>query len=129
MMQFACQTAADGAGKPIAIDLARLEEITGGNPIFAKELIELFFGDTEQALGTMRLLLQTDDRVLLRREAHRVKGGCGHMGALGMLRIAGELERMAPVAEFADLSLSLGALDAEFKRVREELIRHRATTA
>lgn len=77
--------------------LADLESEAGAFGYVAG-LYELFAGDARQTLKRMRELLRCGDARSLMREAHRLKGSSGSIGAAGFSRSCREIEFCARMA-------------------------------
>ena len=89
---------------------------------FLRELYADFATDARDALQQMRSQLRRGEGALLAREAHRLKGSSGSIGAAGFSRRCREIEQLAreeraglgPSLEHAerDLDATVRALDA-----------------
>ena len=84
-------------------DLASLYT-TRGNEV-ARELLELFAADAHRCLVLIRVSAWLGDAATLRREAHRLKGTSGSVGAARLGMECAALERCA---EEGDLGALLG---------------------
>lgn len=109
---------------PLAVDLARLDEVTGGDREFTLELVDLFLSDTRETLDRLAEAVAGRQRDALRREAHKMKGSAGNIGATRLAQFARELEQGA-TADLPDrLDQSHAALRAEFERAAAELTQY-----
>lgn len=81
-----------GTGATADVDLARLAEISGGDPVLRRGLIDTFVRSGERALADIGSGLPRDDRELVCRAAHTLKGAAANMGAASLQQAAAELE-------------------------------------
>lgn len=88
------QNTASTPGAPI--DLARLNEITDGDPEFALELVSTFITSGEQVLEEIQAALEAHDRHALSRAAHKLKGASANIHAHALRELAYALETQAP---------------------------------
>jgi HPt (histidine-containing phosphotransfer) domain-containing protein len=89
------------------VDLARLAEVTGGDPVLRRGLIDTFIQSGERALADIESALPRDDRERVCRAAHTLKGAAANMGAGSLQRAAAALEaasRTEPVEVLAGLA-------------------------
>ena len=110
----------------IAADrLARLNEITEGDPEFAFELASTFIASGEQVLEEVRAALAAFDRPALSRAAHKLKGASANIHADPLRELAYALETQASRLDQPRLKeLIERAGDAEFERAAEFLRVH-----
>jgi HPt (histidine-containing phosphotransfer) domain-containing protein len=99
--------------------LAGLREL-GGTELL-EELRDLFLEETPVQLETLRYATGGADALSIERVAHTLKGTCGNMGATRMAAICAELEDVGRSGELERAPLVVDRLEAELKRVREEL--------
>ena len=78
-----------------AIDHAVLDELTGGDPEFAAEVMLDFVETTRADIEALQVALIADDLDVVRRQAHRVKGASRTVGARRLAHLAEELESLA----------------------------------
>ncbi len=78
-----------------SVDLARLEEVCGGDFDLERELIHTFDEDSRARLREMEALIVKGDCANLRITAHALKGASANMGAKRMSEMAANLEQMA----------------------------------
>ena len=86
-------TGAKAVGAPI--DLARLHEITDGDPEFTHELAATFVASGEQVLSEIHHALETLDRPALGRAAHKLKGASANIHAEPLRELAYAVETHA----------------------------------
>ena len=89
-------------------DLEVVDEIVGlhatrSGDAPARELLELFAADAHRTLVRMRVSAWLGDAVSLRREAHRLKGTSGSVGATRLQTECIALEKCAGDGDLGDL--------------------------
>ncbi|MDG2219880.1 MAG: PAS domain-containing protein [Rubripirellula sp.] len=84
--------------KASAIDWEHASKTVGGNDQLLVELLTVYLGETQTLVGEIRKGIEREDRVLLRRAAHTLKGASISVGAVRLAKIAGLLERDAETA-------------------------------
>ncbi|HEY8538263.1 MAG TPA: response regulator, partial [Steroidobacteraceae bacterium] len=77
------------------VDLARLNEITDGDPEFAFELASTFIASGEQVMEEIHAALEAHDRNALSRAAHKLKGASANIHAHRLRELAYTLETQA----------------------------------
>jgi HPt (histidine-containing phosphotransfer) domain-containing protein len=106
--------------------IAELRANIGGDGEFLVELIDEFLVDAPVQLESLRVALGSADAEGARRAAHTLKGTSRTFGADALGSLCQEVESTAGVVEF-DASLArLDEIDAEWARVRSELLAARA---
>jgi CheY-like chemotaxis protein len=103
------------------IDLARLNEITGGDPEFAKELIETFISSCEAQIVEIHDAIGAADHRSLARSAHKLKGACANIHAEEMRLLVARLESEALTTNADDLLACNAQLRQAFARAKEFL--------
>src|SRR5215204_6048411 len=81
-----------------AIDRSALDalmEITGGDPDFFAEMIDVFLADAEELLGAMDGALARGDAAALRRVTHTLKSNSRTFGASALADLCQEIEGRA----------------------------------
>lgn len=109
------------------IDHGVLRELAGvsadSGTSFVLELAEIFAADARGALERMRACARKGDAGTLAREAHRLKGSSGTLGALRLAGECLEIERRARAGGCADLEArvdgALTLLDATRGGIRD----------
>ncbi|HXF49700.1 MAG TPA: response regulator [Verrucomicrobiae bacterium] len=103
------------------VDWARLEQASGGDAAFRRQLIEVFLADCENRLGLLNEALRTKNFTRMEREAHSIKGASANFGASGLSRLAGELEEQAGKKSPAHCRNTLKQMAGEFEQVKGSL--------
>ena len=88
------------------------------------ELIALFASDMPRRLGELRQALAARDVQRASRWAHSIKGGAMTMGAIGLARLAEQIEQPRhAIADEAFNESLMADLDTEFARARDALLK------
>ncbi len=86
---------ADGDDGAIEIEWKRLGRMDNGTPAGARtvrELIRMFRESSRDGLAQIREAIGSGDRILLEKSLHKLKGGCGTLGAVSARKVLEELE-------------------------------------
>ena len=81
--------------QPPTLDFERVEEATGGDYEFMKELVDLFLEDAAERLRELEAALASNDAEQLGKCAHKLKGSSANVGADHMSHLAKNLEERA----------------------------------
>jgi CheY-like chemotaxis protein len=100
------------------VNLARLNEITGGDAEFAKELADTFVSSGEEQLAGIHAAIGALDREALARVAHKLKGACANIHAEQLRVLTSRLESEAETASAAELQACDLLLQQEFARAK-----------
>jgi HPt (histidine-containing phosphotransfer) domain-containing protein len=84
-----------------ALDMARLEEATGGDLDFMRELLELYLGDVENHVSALEGAVAARSLGDVKKHAHTIKGSSSNVGATAVQRVALLLERAAGAGDQA----------------------------
>ena len=74
--------------------LQSIKDLADGDDEFFVELTDLFFERAPTLLGDMKNALDAGDAHKFERSSHALKGTSGNLGAMRMMKICEELERM-----------------------------------
>jgi CheY-like chemotaxis protein len=116
--------AAIAPAETLPIALARLNEITEGDPEFAFELTSTFIASGQQVMEEVRTALAAFDRPALARAAHKLKGASANIHADPLRELAYALENQASNLDQPRLKELIAELAAEFERAAEFLRVH-----
>jgi|GEM_PF-1880271 len=108
-----------------AMDWAQLEQSSGGDAEFRRQLTEVFLADCEGRLGRLNESLRAKNFEQMAREAHSVKGATANFGAAGLSRLAGELEELAGKKLPDHCRNTVKQMVGEFERVKGSLAARR----
>jgi two-component system sensor histidine kinase/response regulator len=109
------------------VDLARLDEITDGDPEFTQELIAVFVSSCEQSVAELQRELRSGDASALSRAAHKLKGASANIHAAPLRDLCTDLEANADTMTAARQSDVVSAIDAASRAAIEYL--HNARSA
>lgn len=108
-----------GAAAPV--DWARLEESSGGDEEFRRQLTEVFLADCEGRLSRLKESLTREDFGPIAREAHSIKGAAANFGATELSGLAGSLEKKAEEKNGGRCRELADKIIGEFERVKSFL--------
>ncbi|MFS8889622.1 GAF domain-containing protein [Synechococcus sp. R55.2] len=80
--------------QPYPIDSAYLDQVSGGDRGFQRELLQVFIQDCEDQLPQLRQAIAGYDAERMRRIAHRLKGASSNVGANAFCQVVRELEHL-----------------------------------
>lgn len=82
-----------------------LHEISGDDPDFEIELLQMFVEDTQIHIDAVKEAIEHNDLHQLGREAHHIKGASANVGAKPMQLAAQKLEQMAHQQQEASIDI------------------------
>ena len=103
------------------VDIKHLQEITGGDSAFEREIAALFLKDTVEHLSGLKKAINEENGSALERAAHTVKGAALNMGAEKFGELALALETKGKSGTLEGAQNMLAELEAEFQRVKRFL--------
>lgn len=103
------------------IDRARLDDASGGDEDFLKELVDIYVEDAEARLVELKEALISADEDALGRTAHQLKGSSANMGVVSVANEAKRIEELARSHAVVDCAEVLPVLEHEFDRARRAL--------
>jgi HPt (histidine-containing phosphotransfer) domain-containing protein len=89
-------------------------------PVFVNELIDLFLEELSLRLADLHSALMCADIEAAGRAAHTLKGSAGNVGAMGLMEIAGQIEKQASEGR-PNLGSLMSRLEKEAARVAAAL--------
>jgi two-component system, sensor histidine kinase and response regulator len=104
-----------------SVNLRSLRKLTGDDPQFLSELIELYLTDTPQRIGRLRDSIKQKNVAEIRSEAHSLKGASGNISALPLQDIFSQIEVRAMAGCYEDAAHLALAAEIEFEKVRTTL--------
>jgi light-regulated signal transduction histidine kinase (bacteriophytochrome)/CheY-like chemotaxis protein/HPt (histidine-containing phosphotransfer) domain-containing protein len=114
-----------------AIDRQVLHEflaMVGGDvPEVANEFLDLFVEDAASYLERMRTALQQSDSEHLSKAAHTLKSSSAQVGAMLLSEQCKEVEALAQAQALHDATPLVAQVEAEFRRVQQEMAAIRAS--
>ena len=106
----------EGARPPV--DLGAFNELVGDDAEFALELVDTFIRSGEQQLEEILAAIRANQRPVIAKAAHKLKGACANIHAPSLQGIAKQLESIAAGADRPSLEDCYLRLREEFSRVR-----------
>jgi two-component system sensor histidine kinase/response regulator len=103
------------------ISIARFRELTDGDAVLARGLIESFAQSAEQACGDIEAGFSHDDFGLARRAAHTLVGTSANMGATKLEAVAAAMEEAAVRGDGVTLRPLISAARRRFEAALAEL--------
>ena len=92
-----------------------------GDEDFAKEIIADFLKQIPDNLFALKNALNKKDLLLVKREAHIIKGASGNVGALALQKIAEQVEIFGEEKNFVKIRSFVEELDTQFKVLKNIL--------
>ncbi|MDY6945981.1 MAG: PAS domain-containing protein [Pseudomonadota bacterium] len=105
----------------VPVNLARLNELTDGDPEFTRELVETFVASGEQVMAEARAALVALDRMGLSRIAHKLKGASANIHAEPLRNLSHTLEAQASSLDQQRLNELVTQLAGELERAKDFL--------
>jgi CheY-like chemotaxis protein len=113
---------AQAAAAPDApVDLARMNDLTDGNLDNLRELVEMYFVQTQKQFVQLREAVRDGKADAVRRVAHSCAGASATMGMTELVPRLRELEKLGASGTLTDADKICDAAAGEFERVREFL--------
>ena len=110
---------------PPALDPSVLDSLRqlnqDGEPDVVKDVLSLFIADAPMRLQAIASAAAAGDAAALQRAAHTLKGAAGTIGALGLQAACRDVEQGAKAGDISVGRKSVGAVLAEFERVKAEI--------
>jgi CheY-like chemotaxis protein len=103
------------------VDLSAFHSITGGDQVFAQELVATFISSGERQLSEMRDAVAAANRAALARAAHQLKGACANIHAHALKSAAEQMEAGSANGNLRALEQCNARLREEFERVKQFL--------
>ena len=107
--------------QPDSINLRSLRKLTGDDPDFLVELIELYLSDTPQRISRLRNYIKQKNVAEIRSEAHNLKGASGNITALPLQELFSQIEEQAMAGCYEDAANLAFKAEMEFERVSKTL--------
>ena len=104
-----------------------LVDSVGGDQEFLAELLQTYFDDAPNLLGSMHAALAAGNAGEFRRAAHSLKSNSANFGAMELSRMCKELEDMGKAGTLDGAGERIARAQGEYARVRAAL--ESATTA
>lgn len=95
-----------------------------GDEDFAKEIIDDFLKQIPDNLFALKKALDKKDLLLVKREAHIIKGASGNVGALALQKIAEQIEICGEEKDLVKAGSFAEELDTQLEILKNELAQH-----
>ncbi|MFZ0484022.1 MAG: Hpt domain-containing protein [Desulfobacterales bacterium] len=92
-----------------------------GDEDFAKEIIDDFLKQIPDNLFALKNALNNKDLLLVKREAHIIKGASGNVGALALQKIAEQVEIFGEEKDFVEIRSLVEELDTQLEVLKNIL--------
>ncbi len=103
------------------VDLVRMNDLTDGNLENLRELVEMYFNQTQKQFVQMREAIRDGKADAVRRVAHSCAGASATMGMTQLVPRLRELEKLGAAGTLTDAGAICETAAREFERVREFL--------
>lgn len=103
------------------IDLDRIQDATGGDAEFMRELVGIFLEDAQLRIQELHRALIAGDPSEFGKTAHKLKGSSANLGAVGICSLAKTLEDLGRQQRLEGAPPVLQGLEAELVRVESTL--------
>lgn len=105
----------------LAIDWEHLHQISDGDEEFERELLQIFYSDTEQHLDAAKTALAIGNATMVSRSAHHIKGSSANVGLSDMQAIAATLEQQALNDDLSQAATLISQLVEMLDRLKQFL--------
>lgn len=106
---------------PPVLNPTRIQETTGGDPEFLRELMDLYLEDAQERLRELHAALEAADAEAVARCAHKMKGASSNVGAERIERLAIRIEQDAHRGVLPALPETLSSLRSELEQIPRAL--------
>jgi signal transduction histidine kinase/ActR/RegA family two-component response regulator/HPt (histidine-containing phosphotransfer) domain-containing protein len=113
--------AAPASPEEPAVDLSRFNDMSGGDPAMAKELIEMFDKQTTQQLKQIEDAMRSKDASTVGHVAHSCKGASATLGMKRLAAVMLKLEKLGKSGALDGADPFLTEAQREFKEVQSFL--------
>jgi signal transduction histidine kinase/AmiR/NasT family two-component response regulator/HPt (histidine-containing phosphotransfer) domain-containing protein len=115
------EAAAPDDSENAPVDLARMNDLTDGNMDSLRELVEMYFTQTQKQFVQMREAIRDGKADAVRRVAHSCAGASATLGMTHLVPRLRELEKLGASGTLTDAGRICEDASGEFERVREFL--------
>jgi two-component system sensor histidine kinase/response regulator len=92
-----------------------------GDEDLAKEIIDDFLKQIPFNFNAVKEALKKQDVLLIKKEAHLIKGSSGNVGALALQKIAEQIEIAGEEKNFVRAGLFVSKLDEQYKILKKHI--------
>jgi CheY-like chemotaxis protein/HPt (histidine-containing phosphotransfer) domain-containing protein len=111
-------------GDVAPVDLERLTEMAGSDPVGVRELVELYLGQTSGQLEELKMAVERGATKEIERVAHKAAGASATCGIVGIVPMLRELERHGRSGDTREAAVLIERVSEELSRVRGYLDQH-----
>lgn len=97
-----------------------------GDEDLAKEIIDDYLKQIPLNFSAVKEALNEKDGLLVKREAHTIKGASGNVGALALQKIAEQIEIAGEKNDLVRAELFISQLDAQLENFKRTLIKFKS---
>jgi CheY-like chemotaxis protein/nitrogen-specific signal transduction histidine kinase/HPt (histidine-containing phosphotransfer) domain-containing protein len=113
--------AREAPGEGGEISVARFREVTGGDAVLARGLVETFEHSAGESCGAIEPAIDAGDFAGAQRAAHTLAGASANMGAVRLEAVAAAMEHAAARQDAVALKSLVGAARKRFEAALAEL--------
>jgi signal transduction histidine kinase/HPt (histidine-containing phosphotransfer) domain-containing protein len=117
-------TPATGTSTPAEeppVDMGRMNDLTDGNLEGLRELVEMYFNQTQKQFGQLRVAIQTNNADQVRRVAHSCAGASATLGMTHLVPLLRQMEKLGASGTLTGVGQICENAAQEFERIREFL--------
>jgi HPt (histidine-containing phosphotransfer) domain-containing protein len=103
------------------INWNQLHDLSGHDPAFERELLQIFLQDTQTQLARLEAAWAIGDFVEVRLTAHHIKGASANVGAVTLAKWAAQIETAAREQQPDPIQAGVKQLGDSFERLRQKL--------
>jgi HPt (histidine-containing phosphotransfer) domain-containing protein len=103
------------------VDMARMNDLTDGNQDSLRELVEMYFNQTQKQFGQLRDAIQTNNADQVRRVAHSCAGASATLGMTQLVPILRAMEKLGASGTLTGAGQICENAVQEFEQIREFL--------
>ncbi len=100
---------------------AQLNQVSGGDTEFERELLVLFLDNCHAQMEALKLALSVNDYEMVRQQAHKLKGSSAYIGADLIRHLSSTLEAQASHRDLERGMELMGELDTAFQSVKAHI--------
>jgi CheY-like chemotaxis protein len=104
------------------VDMSRMMDLTDGNMDQLRELVDMYFKQTQMQIGQMREAVRDGKADQARRVAHSCAGASATLGMTRLVPLLRELEKLGASGSLTGAGVICENIATEFERIREFLV-------
>jgi signal transduction histidine kinase/DNA-binding LytR/AlgR family response regulator/HPt (histidine-containing phosphotransfer) domain-containing protein len=103
------------------VDMSRMNDLTGGDPVMLNELAEMFYKQTTQQLKQIEDAVRAGDATQVRHVAHSCKGASATLGMTQLSKLMLALEKMGAEGQLTNAPKFCEDAAVEYKKIEKFL--------